>query len=96
MSTIYELRESDSKGRISLPRQFANSTLMLEVVNDVELVIRKAKVVPLDSGGELPPFSSLQPLSNSDRDLFLKMLDDPTPPNDALKRAMAAAKQSGT
>jgi len=87
-----ELRESDSKGRLTLPKQFANSTLLIEVKSDVELVIRKARVIPLAPGDELPPVGMIEPLSDADRDLFLAALDGPTPtPTGSLKRAMAAA-----
>jgi hypothetical protein len=83
-----EFRETDGKGRITLPRGFANSTVIVEIVSDVELVIRKAKVVPLGANEDLPPFSTLKPLSDRDRDAFLATLDNPPPPNEALKRLM--------
>lgn len=87
-----EVRESDSKGRLTLPKQFANSTLLIEVVSDVELVIRKAKVIPLASAEDVSPLGAIEPLSDRDRDLFLTALDnDPPPPTGSLKRAMAAA-----
>jgi bifunctional DNA-binding transcriptional regulator/antitoxin component of YhaV-PrlF toxin-antitoxin module len=92
MSTT-ELRETDSKGRLTLPKQFANSTLLLEVVSDVEIVLRKAKVIPLEEGEELPPLTTLKPLSDADRDLFLSVLDaSPRPPTESLKKAMAATR----
>ena len=84
-----ELRETDGKGRVTLPRGYANATLLIEVVNDVELRIRKAKVVPLTSEGE-PRFSEEEPLvlSGADKDFFLEMLDNPPKANDALKKLM--------
>lgn len=88
-----EIRETDSKGRLTLPKQFANSTLLLEVVSDVEIVLRKAKVIPLEEGEELPPLSTLKPLSDVDRDLFLSVLDGPPkPPTESLKKAMATTR----
>jgi hypothetical protein len=69
MSTI-ELRQTDSKGRLTLPKQFANATLLLEFRGDNEIILRKAKVIPLDEADGLPPFSTLQPLSVEDRRRF--------------------------
>jgi hypothetical protein len=89
---ITEIRESDNKGRITLPKGFANSTLLVEVVSDKELVIRKAKVVPLGPDEDLPPLTTLKPLSDRDRDAFLAALDNPPPPNEALKRLMSGTK----
>lgn len=84
-----EIRESDNKGRLTLPRGFANSTLLVEVVSDVELRLRKAKVVPLPPS-EGPRFVEEEPvvLAGDDRAAFLAALDNPPPPNDALKRLM--------
>jgi len=84
-----ELRETDSKGRVTLPRGYANATLLIEVVNDVELRIRKAKVVPLTSDEEAR-FSEEEPLvlGGADKELFLEMLDNPPQPNEALKKLM--------
>lgn len=83
-----ELRESDAKGRVTLPKGFANSTLLFERVGENELRVRRAKVTPLDEAEALPP---LRPLSDEDRDKFLAALDNPPPPNAALRRALAAA-----
>lgn len=87
-----ELRETDGKGRLTLPKGFANSTVLIEVVSDLELVIRKAKVVPLGPDEDLPPLTTLKPLSDRDRDAFLAALDNPPPPNEALKRLMSGEK----
>jgi hypothetical protein len=83
-----EVRVTDSKARLTLPKSFANSTLLVEVVSDVEIVIRKAKVVPLGPGGELPPDSSPTPLSVADWQLFLSLLDNPPPLPRKLKQAI--------
>lgn len=45
---------------------------------------------------DLPPLSTLRPLSDTDRDLFLAALENPPPPTEALKRAMAAARRDPT
>jgi hypothetical protein len=79
-------RTTDDKARISLPASFANSTVLIEQVSDTEIRIRKAKVIPED---ELPFVEeSLTPLSDRDRDLFLGLLDNPPPPNEALRQLM--------
>jgi hypothetical protein len=90
-----EIRETDSKGRLTLPRKFANSVLILDVVSDVEIVLRKAKVIPMDSSEELPPLSTLKPLSDADRDLFLAAIDGPPkPPTESMKKALLAAEKT--
>ena len=83
-----EVRVTDSKARLTLPKSFANSTLLVEVVSDVEIVIRKAKVVPLGPGGELPPDASPAAFSAADWQLFLSLLDNPPPLPRKLKQAI--------
>ncbi len=79
---------TDDKARITLPRHFANSTVLVEQVSDTELRIRKARVIPED---DLPFVEeAMAPLSDRDRDVFLALLDNPPPPNDALRRLMAS------
>lgn len=82
---ISEIRVTDSKARVTLPRAFANSTLLVEVRSDNEIVIRKAKVVPLAEGEAAPPTIAL---SERDWDAFVAALDNPPAPNDALKKLM--------
>jgi uncharacterized protein (DUF1778 family) len=86
-----ETRSTDAKGRISLPKAFANATVIIEQVSDTEVRIRKAVVIPQDEVRFLEE-SSL-PLSDRDRDRFLDLLDNPPAPNAALKRAFK--KQAG-
>lgn len=77
---------TDEKARIQLPKSFANSTVLIEQVNDTELRIRKARVIPED---ELPfAEETMAPLSDRDRDVFLALLENPPPPNDALQRLL--------
>ncbi len=86
-----ETRTTDKKARISLPRSFANTTVIIEQVSETEVRIRKAKVIPED---ELRFYEeTVSPLSDRDRDLFLSLLDNPPPANDALKRAAATYKK---
>jgi hypothetical protein len=80
---------TDEKARITLPKNFANSTVLVEQVSETELRIRKARVIPED---DLPFVEeAMAPLSDRDRDVFLALLDNPPPPNDALRRLLKGA-----
>jgi hypothetical protein len=81
-----ETRATDAKGRVSLPKGFANATVIIEQVNENELRIRKARVIPED---ELR-FAEDAPIVLSDRERarFLGALDHPPKPNAALRRLM--------
>jgi hypothetical protein len=86
----FETRTTDAKARLCLPKEFANSTIIIEQVSNCELRIRKAHVIPED---EIRFYEeSLTPLSDRDRDLFLALLADPPEPNEALKKAVAKHK----
>ena len=81
-----ETRSTDSKGRISLPKAFANATVIIDQVSDTEVRIRKAVVIPED---ELRFYEeTASPLTDRDRDRFLDLLDNPPTANAALKRAI--------
>ena len=80
-----ETRSTDAKGRVSLPKAFANATVIIEQVSDTEVRIRKAVVVPQDEIRFYEEASA--PLSDADRDRFLALLENPPAPNTALKRA---------
>ena len=82
-----ETRSTDSKGRISLPKGFANATVIIDQVSDTEIRIRKAVVIPQDEF----PFTEENPiiLSDRERDAFLTLLDNPPDPNPALRKLMA-------
>ena len=82
-----EIRTTDKKARISLPRTFANATVIMEQVSDTEVRIRKARVIPEDEVRFLEEETTV--LSDRDRDAFLALLDNPPPPNEALLRAWA-------
>jgi hypothetical protein len=82
-----ETRTTDAKGRVTLPRSFANATVIIEEVSQTEIRIRKAVVVSED---ELRFAEERgRPLSDRDRDRFLELLDRPPGPNQALARAAA-------
>lgn len=85
-----ETRTTDAKGRLVLPKSFANSTVIVEQLSDSEVRVRRAKVVAED---ELPfAEESATPLSDRDRDRFLKLLAKPPAPNPALQKAAARHK----
>jgi hypothetical protein len=85
MDIAMETRTTDAKARISLPKAFANATVIIEQVSETELRIRKARVIPED---EIRFYEeSATPLSDRDRDRFLELLDNPPPPTEALRRA---------
>lgn len=86
-----DLRTVDDKGRIVLPRNFANATVTVEMVSDSELRIQKAVVIPQAA---LPLMEdALQPLSDRDRDLFLDLLENPPEPNAAFRKSAEAYKK---
>jgi hypothetical protein len=82
-----ETRTTDAKARVTLPRGFANATVIIERVSETEVRIRKARVIPEDE----VRFSeeTRSPLSDRDRDRFLELLDHPPEPSPALRRAAA-------
>jgi uncharacterized protein (DUF1778 family) len=89
-----ETRTTDAKGRVTLPKSFFNSAIIIEHLSETELRIRKARVIPEDE----IRFREESPLvlSDRDRDLFLAALDNPPKPNAALRKAAARhAKNHG-
>ena len=87
-----ETRSTDSKGRICLPKAFANATVILDQVSDTEVRIRKAVVIPEDEVRFYEETAT--PLSDLDRDRFLDLLDNPPAANAALMRATREARQA--
>ena len=86
-----ETRTTDAKARLSLPKSFANATVIIEQISETELRIRKARVIPEDEI-VFAEETMCKPLSNEERDRFLEMLDNPPKPTPALKRAAARYK----
>ena len=82
-----EIRTTDSKARISLPKAFANATVVVEQVSDTEVRIRKARVIPEEEWRFYEEAAA--PLSDRDRDRLLALLDAPPPPTEVLRRAAA-------
>src|SRR5437879_13845372 len=87
----HETRTTDRKARVTLPKIFANSTVVVEQVSEIEVRIRKAKVLPMD---EIHFYEeSLKPLSDRDRDIFLSLLENPPRATKALRQAAAKHKR---
>jgi hypothetical protein len=84
-------RTTDHESRVTLPKAFANSVVIVEEISETEIRIRKVKAIPEDDLRLCEESST--PLSDRDRDVFLSMLDDPPPPNEALRRAAVRYKQ---
>jgi len=82
-----ETRTTDTKARVTLPRAFANSTVIIEQVSETEIRIRKARVIPEDEI-RFREESTLV-LSERDGERFLELLDNPPKPNAALRKAAA-------
>ncbi|HYH65232.1 MAG TPA: DUF1778 domain-containing protein [Urbifossiella sp.] len=80
-----EIRVTDSKARLTLPRAFANATLLLEVRSDNEILIRKAKVVPVGDSGDEPETITL---SSTDWAAFLAAIENPPKANPKLKKLL--------
>jgi len=86
-----DTRTTDSKARVSLPKAFANSTVIVEQVSDTEVRVRKAVVVPEEEYRFWE--ETRAPLADSDRDAFLSLLANPPEPKAALKRASAKRRR---
>jgi uncharacterized protein (DUF1778 family) len=80
-----ETRSTDAKGRVSLPKAFANSIVIIEQVSDTEVRIRRAVAAPEDKVRFYEETAT--PLSDRDRDRFLDLLDNPPTANESLTRA---------
>ena len=87
---IVETRTTDSKARLSLPKSFANATVILEQLSESEIRIRRAKVIAEDEIRFTE--ESASPLSDRDRDQFLKILLNAPAPNQAMKKAAVRHK----
>ena len=90
MAAAKEVRTTDAKARVSLPKSFANATVIVEEISETEVRIRKAKVIAEDD--IVFAEEVRKPLSDRDRDLFLAMLENPPKANEALKKAIAKHK----
>lgn len=79
------IRTADSKGRVILPG-FANATVIVEAVSDMEYRIRKARVIPEDEL-RFPEEEMAIVLTEREGEQILDMIENPPKPNAALRRA---------
>jgi len=84
-------RTTDQKARVSLPRAFANSTVIIDQISDTEVRIRKARVIPEEEVRFLE--ESRPPLSDRDREVFLKLLGKPPRASKALRGLFRKSKR---
>lgn len=85
-----ETRTTDAKARLVLPKSFANATVIVEHLSETEIRVRRAKVVAEDELAFVEELPS--PLSDRDRDQFLKLLANPPAPPSALTKAAVRHK----
>jgi hypothetical protein len=86
-----ETRTVDARARVTLPPRFAKATVILEQVSESEVRIRRTGGRP-DEPAELAE-ETITTLSDRDRDRFLRLLEDPSPPNAALRKAMSRRRK---
>ncbi|MFM9964735.1 MAG: DUF1778 domain-containing protein [Planctomycetaceae bacterium] len=87
-------RTTDEKARVSLPKGFAATKVVIEEVGDSELRIRKARVKTKVAKVN-DPFveESERQLSPAATKKLIELLENPPPPTPALKRAIKEYKQ---
>jgi hypothetical protein len=85
-------RSTDPKARVSLPKSFASSTVIIEQISETELRIVKAQVIPEDEL-QFPEAAEKTLLSDQDRDIFISLLDNPPPATDALRQFAETNRQ---
>lgn len=85
-----ETRTTDAKGRLVLPKAFANATVIIEQVSETELRVRRAKVIAEDELAFAE--ESAVALSDRDRDRFLSLIAKPPAATPALKKAASRHK----
>lgn len=86
-----QTRTTDAKGRVTLPKGFAQTTVLVEQISANEVRVCKAKVIAVKEAGFAE--EKRPALSNRDRDLFLALLANPPAPNAALRRAARKYQQ---
>lgn len=88
-----ETRTTDAQARVTLPKGFANATVIVDQVSETEVRSRKAVVIPEDEVPFREEMEMAAPLSDRDWDRFLELLDHPPRANAALKRAATAHRK---
>ena len=86
-----EVQIADSHARITLPVEFAEATVVLEVLSPSEIRIRKVD----ESSDELSeaPENRVRTLSDRDRDRFLELVESQPTANAALREAMSKRRE---
>ena len=77
---------ADSQARVTLPPEFADAKVIVEMLSPSEVRIRKVGD-PADELSNLPE-NHATTLSDRDRDRFLELLASPPKANAALRKAM--------
>ena len=85
-----EICTTDGHARLTLPKAFANSKVIIEHLSESELRIRLAPSSDTDERSFVE--ESITHLSDTDRDRFLDALANPPAPTIALTRAAARYK----
>ncbi|HLQ43126.1 MAG TPA: DUF1778 domain-containing protein [Planctomycetaceae bacterium] len=91
MTAMTMTRQTDPRARVSLPKDFASTKVIIERVGDGELRIRLAEVddeTPVTFLEEVP-----RRLSVRDTKRLIELLENPPPPNAALKKAIKEYRQ---
>ena len=86
-----ETRTVDARARVTLPPGFAKATVILEQVSESEVRIRRTSGSP-DESAEFAE-ETITTLSDRDRDRFLRLLENPSPPNASLRKAMSKRRR---
>lgn len=89
--TIKETCVTDAEARVALPTGFANATLVIEQLSDVEVRIRKTDAFEDDEKQFAE--EQIRVLSDRDRDHFLDLLENPPRPSPTLRRALSGIRQ---
>ncbi len=84
---VRERRTVDARARVTLPKEFAKATVVLEKISENELRIRKASGTGEEE--EEFPEETVTTLSDRDRDRFLDLIENPPPPSTALRKLMS-------
>ena len=83
-----DIRTTDKKGRLCLPRSFANATVIVEQISDTEVRIRRRRSFRKMKCASMRSCRVLHSRIGT-ATIFLALLDNPPPPNEAFRRAAA-------
>lgn len=88
-----DIQTADAQARVTLPAEFAETTVIVEILGPSEVRIRKVDD-PSDEPSTAPE-CSITTLSDRDRDRFLDLIESPPPANATLRRAMGKHRRDG-